>query len=64
LNSVALLQKIGSNVVVTAMLGYALAGPAFGQSTRPTSITLDEAIPMALQHNRNLLAAMNATVEM
>jgi len=46
------------------MLAYALASPAFGQSTRLTSITLDEAIPIALQHNRNLLAAMNATVEM
>jgi cobalt-zinc-cadmium efflux system outer membrane protein len=57
LNSVALLQKIGSNVVVTATLAYALASPAFGQSTGPTSITLDEAIPMALQHNHNLLAA-------
>jgi cobalt-zinc-cadmium efflux system outer membrane protein len=39
------------------MTACALAGPAFAQSAGPTSITLDEAIQMALQHNHNLLAA-------
>jgi cobalt-zinc-cadmium efflux system outer membrane protein len=62
LNSLALPRKIcpkkiGANVIVTAMLACALASPAFGQSTGPTRVTLDEAIQMALQHNHNLLAA-------
>jgi len=40
-----------------AMLACALTSPAFSQNSGPTSITLDEAIQMALQHNHNLLAA-------
>jgi cobalt-zinc-cadmium efflux system outer membrane protein len=38
------------------MLACALTNWAIAQSTGPTSITLDEAIQMALQHNHNLLA--------
>jgi cobalt-zinc-cadmium efflux system outer membrane protein len=34
-----------------------LISSGFAQSTGPTSITLDEAIQMALQHNHNMLAA-------
>jgi cobalt-zinc-cadmium efflux system outer membrane protein len=61
LNSLVLLRKIGlkkiAAVIMTAMLACALGSPAFGQSTGPARITLDEAIQMALQHNHNLLAA-------
>ena len=61
MNSLVLLRKIGlkkiAAVIMTAMLACALASPAFGQSTGPARITLDEAIQMALQHNHNLLAA-------
>ena len=44
-------------VVASVALAFALASPAFGQSSGPTRITLDEAIQMALQHNHNMLAA-------
>ena len=57
MNSFALLRKIGASLIVPAMMMCALARPAFAQSTGPTSITLDEAIQMALQHNHNMLAA-------
>lgn len=57
MNSQALLRRMRAGVVPAAMLACALAVPAIGQSTGPTSITLDEAIQMALQHNHNLLAA-------
>ena len=57
MNSPALLRKISGNTVVAAILACALTGSAFAQRTGPTSITLDEAIQMALQHNHNLLAA-------
>jgi cobalt-zinc-cadmium efflux system outer membrane protein len=55
LNSPRVFRKIGANVVI-AMLAWVLASPAFAQSSGPTSITLDEAIQMALQHNHNMLA--------
>jgi cobalt-zinc-cadmium efflux system outer membrane protein len=42
---------------MSAVLACAFASPAFCQSIGPTSVTLDEAIQMALQHNHNLLAA-------
>ena len=58
MNSLALLRKIRAGVVMGAILARVLASPVFGQSTGPTSITLDEAIQMALQHNHNLLATM------
>jgi len=57
LNSPALLRKISGNIVVATIIACALTGSAFPQSTGPTSITLDEAIQIALQHNHNLLAA-------
>jgi cobalt-zinc-cadmium efflux system outer membrane protein len=57
LNNLAVFWKIGANGVMVAILACSLAGPAFAQSTGPASITLDEAIQMALQHNHNLLAA-------
>jgi outer membrane protein, heavy metal efflux system len=57
LNSLALFRRVGTRVVVTVMLSCALITSAFAQSTGPTSITLDEAIQMALQHNHNMLAA-------
>src|SRR5271169_1958524 len=56
LNNLALFRRIGAQVVVTATLAYVLTVPAFAQRG-PTSITLDEAIQMALQHNHNMLAA-------
>jgi outer membrane protein, heavy metal efflux system len=56
LNNLARLRKTGTRVVATAMLACALVWVAAGQATGPTSITLDEAIQMALQHNHNLLA--------
>src|SRR3984893_13945559 len=57
LNSSRLFRTIGANLLTSAILACAFAGPAFCQSTGPTSITLDEAIQIALQHNHNLLAA-------
>jgi cobalt-zinc-cadmium efflux system outer membrane protein len=56
LNSLSLLRSIRT-CLVTTMLACALCSAAFGQSTGPASVTLDEAIQMALQHNHNLLAA-------
>jgi cobalt-zinc-cadmium efflux system outer membrane protein len=56
LNNLAVFRKIGANGVMVAILACSLASPAFAQSTGPASITLDEAIQMALQHNHNLLA--------
>jgi cobalt-zinc-cadmium efflux system outer membrane protein len=58
LNSPALFRRIGTNVVVTAILACAFANPLFSQNAGPISITLDEAIQMALQHNHNMLAIM------
>ena len=57
MNNRWLFRKISASVFATTMLACALAGPGFGQSTGPSSITLDEAIQMALQHNHNMLAA-------
>jgi outer membrane protein, heavy metal efflux system len=56
LNSFGLFRKVLGNAVLAALL-CALGSLAFAQSTGPTSITLDEAIQMALQHNHNMLAA-------
>ncbi len=56
MNNLALFRKIGADAVLTAMLACVLAGAAFGQSAGPKSVTLDEAIQMALQHNHNMLA--------
>ena len=60
LNSFGLIRKVRGNAVLAALLLCALASPAFPQSTGPTSITLEEAIQMALQHNHNMLAARTA----
>ena len=57
LNSFALFRKVRAKAVLVAMLACAPASPAFAQRAGPTSITLDEAIQMALQHNHNMLAA-------
>src|ERR1700680_4459448 len=57
LNSLAILRKMGANLVLGGMLAGALAGSAWAQTTGPVRITLDEAVQMALQHNHNLLAA-------
>ena len=57
MNSLALFRRVATKMVVTAMLACTLTGIAFAQRTGPTSITLDEAIQMALQHNHNMLAA-------
>jgi cobalt-zinc-cadmium efflux system outer membrane protein len=57
LNSPVSLRTIGVHIVLTAVLACAPISPAFGQSTGPTSITLDQAIQIALQHNHNMLAA-------
>jgi len=56
LNSLGLFRKVLGNAVPAALL-CALGSLAFAQSTGPASITLDEAIQMALQHNHNMLAA-------
>jgi outer membrane protein, heavy metal efflux system len=56
LNSFALLRKFGGGLIVPSVLACALMGSAFCQSNGPTSITLDDAIQMALQHNHNMLA--------
>ena len=57
MNSRAHFRKVGTRVIVTATLACTLAGIAFAQRTGPASITLEEAIQMALQHNHNMLAA-------
>jgi cobalt-zinc-cadmium efflux system outer membrane protein len=58
LNSSALLRKFGAGLIAPSVLACALMGSAFCQSNGPTSITLDDAIQMALQHNHNMLAIM------
>jgi cobalt-zinc-cadmium efflux system outer membrane protein len=57
LNSLAYFANIRARMVTVTMLACVLASPALGQSAGPSSVTLDEAIQMALQHNHNLLAA-------
>ena len=56
MNSFALLRKFGGGLIVPPVLACALMGSAFCQSNGPTSITLDNAIQIALQHNHNMLA--------
>lgn len=58
MNSFALFRKIGARLIVSSVLACALASPAVGQGTGPASVTLDEAIQMALQHNHNMLALL------
>ena len=56
MNSPTVLRKIGTTAVATIVLMFALTASSIGQGAGPTSITLDEAIQMALQHNHNMLA--------
>jgi outer membrane protein, heavy metal efflux system len=59
LNNLALLRKIRAEAVacvLSCMVICALGAPAVSQTTGPRTVTLDEAIQMALQHNHNLLA--------
>ena len=57
MNSLALFRKVGGDRFVAAIMVCALTGSALAQTTGPTTITLEEAIQMALQHNHNMLAA-------
>ena len=57
MNSLAILRKMGANLVLGGMLAGALSASAWAQTTGTVRITLDEAVQMALQHNHNLLAA-------
>jgi len=55
-------RKIGVNLILAAFLACAWASPSFAQRTGAKSVTLDEAIQLALQHNHNLLA-LRTTIE-
>jgi cobalt-zinc-cadmium efflux system outer membrane protein len=57
LNSVELIRKPRSLVAAGVMLACALLGSASGQ-TGARTITLDEAVQMALDHNHNMMAMM------
>jgi outer membrane protein, heavy metal efflux system len=57
LNNRALLRKVRAGLITFRLLACTLAGTAVGQSALPTTITLDDAIQMAIQHNHNMLAA-------
>ena len=58
LNRLALLRKIAANAAAATVLACALNGASLAQSNGPTSITIDEAVQMALQHNHNVMALM------
>ena len=53
----ALLRNICARTIMVAILVCSVVDLAFGQTTGPIRITLDEAIQMALQHNHTMLAA-------
>jgi cobalt-zinc-cadmium efflux system outer membrane protein len=57
LNSVELIRKPRSLVAAGVMLACTLLGSASGQTGAKT-ITLDEAVQMALEHNHNMMAMM------
>ena len=63
MNSPTLLRKVRAALIMFRLLACTLAGTAFGQSGAPTTITLDEAIQMALQHNHNMLAARTTILQ-
>ena len=63
LNSPTLLRKVRAALIMFRLLACMLAGTAFGHSGAPTTITLDEAIQMALQHNHNMLAARTTILQ-
>ena len=56
MNNPTLLRRVRAGLVAFRLLASTLAGTAVGQSALPTTITLDDAIQMALQHNHNMLA--------
>ncbi len=56
MNKIALLRNMIAGGMVCAMLACALARPASAQTAGRTSVTIDEAILIALQHNHNMLA--------
>jgi len=58
LNSPALFRKICASLVRGATLACVLTSSGAGQASGPKTITLDEAIQMAVQHNHNMLAMM------
>jgi cobalt-zinc-cadmium efflux system outer membrane protein len=57
LNSLTLLRSVRAGLMAFNLLACALTGAAFGQSSGPKTVTIDEAIQLALQHNHNMLAA-------
>ena len=57
LSNVAQLRTICAEALAYVLLSCVLSTLAPSQTTGPTTITLDEAIQMALQHNHNMLAA-------
>lgn len=57
LSNVAQFRTICAEALAYVLLSCALSTLAPSQTTGPTTITLDEAIQMALQHNHNMLAA-------
>jgi len=56
LNSPALFRKFGARAVVAAALACIPISAAVAQSNGPATVTLDQAIQMAVQHNHNMLA--------
>ncbi len=56
MNSPAPFRKFGARAVVAAALACIPAIPAVAQSNGPATVTLDQAIQMAVQHNHNMLA--------
>ena len=58
MNSPALFRKICASLVRGATLACVLTSSGAGQASGPKTITLDEAIQMAVQHNHNMLAMM------
>ena len=59
MNSFPLRWKVCAQAVLSAMLvWFAFVVPSFGQAAGPKTVTLDQAIQMALQHNHNMLAMM------
>jgi len=55
LNKFGLFRQIGA-AVACGILTITIATPASSQASAPKTVTLDDAIQMALQHNHNLLA--------
>lgn len=58
MNNFLLRRKLRAQEVLGAMLTLALTVPSFSQAGGLKTVTLDQAIQMALQHNHNMLAMM------